>query len=439
MKFDKYFELAKERGIEPFELKFVSNSKLSINLYQQEVEQYTSAQDHSITGRGIYEGKIGSFSTGMVNSSTPALMIDQILKNAKYGIQGHPEFFIEGGQKYARIRNFHKDLKSVNPSCLIELGKSLAKKIQEKDSRIEVVSTSIELHESVEQFENSKGLKLKDHSNYLIVSSGVQARNNQEVVSQDNYAFITDLSDFDEDKFVDELVLKTVKQFNGEKIQSGKYDVVLNNESAAVLIDVLSSQLSAYAVEHHLSLFEGKEGQKVLSNKLTVTDKPLAKTIFDHAYDDEGTPCSNHTLIEKGVLKTYIYDLETAKKFNKQTTGNGRQSGSKIVPSTNLLEVKKGRLSFEEVLKRVNNGIYITSLAGIGTGINPTSGDYSLQASGYYIADGKLSTPIPLMTIAGNLLTDFNKIKDIASDSKLTIEGVLTPSISLRKLSISGE
>ena len=104
----KFFALAKEKGIEPFELRYVKGSTLSIGVFQDQVEDYTLATDAAISGRGIYNGNIGSFSSDKVDNSVAELMVNSIVENATYGHSLDPEFFIGKTYKYKRIRSISK-------------------------------------------------------------------------------------------------------------------------------------------------------------------------------------------------------------------------------------------------------------------------------------------------------------------------------------------
>ena len=87
----------------------------------------------------------------------------------------------------------------------------------------------------------------------------------------------------------------------------------------------------------------------------------------------------------------------------------------------------------------IKDGIQITSVQGLHAGMNPLSGDFSLQASGYRIEDGKITTPVNLITIAGNLFEVFKNIEEVGSDVKLSMSGVLAPSVVIKSLAISGK
>ena len=113
------------------------------------------------------------------------------------------------------------------------------------------------------------------------------------------------------------------------------------------------------------------------------------------------------------MLQTYLYNLETAAKDGVATTGNGVNVGSKIGVSPIYIELKPGKKPLEDVFAKVGNGIYITDLQGAHAGLNPTSGNFSLKASGFMIEDGKLTKPVNLITVSGNLLQLFKDIEEI--------------------------
>lgn len=439
MNFNKLFTLAKQKNIEPLEISSFNSSKVSVSYYQDQLENLTQAHDSGIYLRGIYEGKLGCFSSDNTDNKIADKLIEQVLENAKFGINGNPDFFLKPGLKYKRVHTYFKSIENVEVTTLKDLAVKLYTKIKSLDNRVEIVNTDISYVSSTNKFENSNKLKLSSKSNLIMLTCSIQARQNKQVQSGFDLQIITDLDKFNLDQFAEKIVKDTVSQFDGIEVDSNKYNVILNQNCSAILISNLIQQLSAYDVKNHLSLFEGKLSQKVLSNKLTILDEAHGNSYNDSSYDAEGYPTQNTTLIKNGILQSYIYDLETAKFFNTTSTGNGVRSGAKIIPGLHFIHVKQGRLSFDELVKKVNNGIYVTSLEGVGTGLNGLSGDYSLQASGYLIKDGKIDKPISLMTIAGNLLKDLNKIDGLANDSKITYYDVKTPSIYLKNISISGK
>lgn len=435
----KIIEQGLSKGLTSIEITTNVSSKLSISLFNDEVENLTSASDGGMFIRGLKDNKLGVFSSDRIDNGIIEFGLNQVVENAKYGIQASDDIFLKPGLKYKRVHTYSPSLENVTSDQFIKIGQEISSKLHSLDNRIDVVQTSIEVSKSESKVINSNNLKLSSKSNSIQIVTSTQAKQGNEVVSSFNYVILSSLEEFKIDEFINKTLKDTISQFNGIEIDSGKYDIVLNNNCIGILLSIIMEQTSAYQVKNHLSLFEGKLDQKVMSSKLTILDTPLSKSIFDVSFDDDCYPTSNKTIIKNGVLKTYLFDLQTAKDFNTKTTGNAHSSGGKNIPAPFLITLKKGKLDLDQLFSKVNNGIYITNLEGIGTGINSQSGDYSLQAAGYLIKDGKLSSCIPLMTLSGNILKDLNRVGEVGSDNKLTYYGVNTPSLILKKVSISGK
>lgn len=439
MNVKKFFAAAKENNIEPFEIVNSTSSSISIKVFGDELEDYTIANDSGISCRGIFEGKIGSFHSDRSDSKVVPLVIDAIKSSAKFGHEGNPDFFIEKGLKYKRVTSYVKANEDVTPASLIELAKKISKNVRTVEKRINTCEVHFEKLSSQSEFQNSKGLLLKNKTNYFIVYAAVDIKDGEETESAYVSDVIADFSTFDSAIFEEELLRRARSKLGSDTVPSGKYDIIFDREMIPTLLGPLIDQLSAFDVQQKLSMFCGKKGEQVLSKKLTVYENPFVKGPYASSYDSEGIPTQKKELFTNGVLNTYLYDLETAKKDGVESTGNASKSSGNIRPGHDFIEVKKGRLSFDELCGKIENGIYITDLSGAHAGLNAQSGDYSLQAEGFLIEDGKITKPVSLFTVAGNLLKDFNKIIAVGNDSKTLPSGFSTPSIAIRKVVVSGK
>ena len=93
----------------------------------------------------------------------------------------------------------------------------------------------------------------------------------------------------------------------------------------------------------------------------------------------------------------------------------------------------------EQLFEEAGNGIYITSISGLHAGLNAQSGNFSLQANGFLIENGKKTTPVDLITVGGNLVDVFMDIIEVGSDSKETVGGTSIPSLLIKKIKVSGK
>ena len=197
----------------------------------------------------------------------------------------------------------------------------------------------------------------------------------------------------------------------------------------------------AEEVLKHSSTLEGKLGDLVASKKVTIIEDPLMRNVFFRYFDDEGVATFPKTIVEKGVLKTYLHNLSTAHQMGVAPTGNGYKAGAKGKVGISLCNVylKPGKHTEEEMLSTILEGVYINDVQGLHAGMNMQSGNFSLQAAGFMIRDGKIAEPINLITIAGNLFEILKNVKDIANNSETQLSSITCPSVYVRSIAISGK
>lgn len=441
MKYDKYFEAAKANGIEQYEVKMVKQATpLKFEIFRGEIGSYTSSDVTTIMARGIKNGKFGQASSESIDRNTANFLAEQVAGNSEViDSDDYAEIFA-GSEKYKKFSTFNKQLETVSADEKIAFAKNVEKLIKELDPRV----TEIEMQYSetvVEQeIVNSKGLKLKQKINYFVYYASVVVKEGEETKNGFVIRFGNDYSTLDADEIAKEAVGDAVNQLGGAPVASKKYKCVLDRDVVADFLMFYSTAVNAELVQKNSSALAGKLNEKVASTKVTLEEKPLSKNCLGRFFDDEGVACYNKTIIDKGVLKTYLYNLATAHKDGVTTTGNGYQgAGGKMGVSTCNLVLKQGRLSKDDLFAKVNNGLYITEVAGLHSGLNSVSGDFSLQASGYEIVDGKIANPVTLITVAGNLYEMFNEVQLVGSDSKLSHTSITCPSVVVKKLAVAGK
>ncbi|MGN1230969.1 MAG: metallopeptidase TldD-related protein, partial [Anaerotignum sp.] len=148
----------------------------------------------------------------------------------------------------------------------------------------------------------------------------------------------------------------------------------------------------------------------------------------------------NKAVIEKGVLKTLLYNRASAKKDGVQSTGNGFKAGltGSVKTGCTNFYLEKGEISREDLFRRMGNGLFITSLMGLHAGTNAVSGDFSLSAEGFRIEGGQIGKPVEQITIAGNFYHLLEGIEELADDLYFGSAGIGSPSVLLRSLDIAG-
>jgi PmbA protein len=180
-------------------------------------------------------------------------------------------------------------------------------------------------------------------------------------------------------------------------------------------------------------------GKPIAADLITITDDPtISRHVSSIPFDGEGSVTQKNVLIDKGVLKMFIYDSITARKAGVKVNTIATRGGYRSPASANFLNVvvENGTKNREKIIAGIKNGFYITGLRGLGTDI-PT-GNYSCGASGFWIKDGELAFPVDGVTLGGNVFEMLKNIEVMADDLDLR-GGLNSPSFKISEMTIGGK
>ena len=441
MKYESFFERAKQRGIEQSQIAVTKSSSFRVKLFHREVDTYTVSQSQAITATGICNGKFVSASSQRIDETTFDYLIDQMIVAAKFTEKPAEVDLFEGSPKYRKGFIFNKELSTIPAEKKVEMLHQLENAIYEADPRVsdaDAVSYSESSYERIVM--NSFGLRLKDKGNSYSFVAGAVIRDGEETKTFYDVFFDNDLSKFDPQPFAKKIVDHAISKLGGAPCEAKKYPTVIDREIMADLVGVLLDACSADDVQRHSSFLEGKLGTQIASKKLSIEENPFARTFFYYYFDDEGVAATRKTIIKNGVLNTYLHNRETAKKEGNgtQSTGNGRFGGRVMAIGYSNIFVKPGKQSFDEMIAPIQDGVYITEVAGFGQGLNPISGDFSCQAEGFRIRDGKVAEPLNLITLSGNILKLFSDLRCFDKELKMGGSGISISNAYIKKMNIGG-
>jgi PmbA protein len=225
--------------------------------------------------------------------------------------------------------------------------------------------------------------------------------------------------------------------------ESRRCPVVLDAFVAASFIGFIGAMLSADAVQRGRSLFAGREGEEVADPALRLADVGTEPEGPSSApFDGEGAPTRRTALIEEGRLLGFLYDSRTARKDGRTTTGNASRGSYRSPPAvgtTNLL-VEPGDRDLAGLMEQAGEGLYVTDVAGLHSGVNPVSGTFSVGASGRLIEGGRPETPVREITIASDLVSMLKAVRFVGSEARWVPFGgsVRTPPLLVAEMAVSG-
>jgi PmbA protein len=219
--------------------------------------------------------------------------------------------------------------------------------------------------------------------------------------------------------------------------------VVLDETVAASFVGLIGGGLGAKAVQRGRSPFAGRLDQEVASEAFALHDDGREPGGPASApFDAEGVPRRRNALIEGGRLRSYLHDTYTANREGTASTGSAARQGYRSLPSVSSsnLMVAPGSLSLEGLLAEAGDGVYVTDVAGLHSGVNPVTGVFSVGASGRIVRDGALAEPVREFTIAGELVAMLGAVSAAGAEARWVPFGgsVSTPPLLIAEMAISG-
>jgi PmbA protein len=236
---------------------------------------------------------------------------------------------------------------------------------------------------------------------------------------------------------------RATAMIGARKPESRSCPVVLDPTVAASFVGLIGQGLGAGAVQRGRSPFADRLDAVVAGEALVLRDDGLdPEGSASSPFDGEGVLRRQTALIEGGTLRTYLFDTYTAHRGGTSSTGNAGRGGYRSQPSVSAsnLIVSPGTLGFEDLLREAGEGVFITDVAGLHSGVNPVSGDFSVGASGRAIRGGELAEPLREFTIASDLVSMLKAVDAAGADARWVPFGgsVSTPSLLIGAMTVAG-
>lgn len=386
---EKLVKAGMEYGFEECEASFASESSMSIDILNGEVSSYENSATSSLSFRGLKNGQMGYCSTNLMEDSSIEFLLKSAMENCEVLNDEDPQFiYCDENNKDLYYSQLSEGYEKNTYKRFEELGLNLEKAILALDPRIDAVDyLTIACSTGPYLIINSKGLhSYRDTDGISLMASARATDKDGSVKSGGHYWIGKDIDDFDMDKFLKKFKENLIGKMGAKSCKPGNYKTVLRNEAFMQFFTVFFGNFMATTMQRGLSLLADKEGQKIASDIFTVKEIPM----YDNAltkipFDDEGVLTTEKAIIDKGVFATALYNLKSANKAGRQSTGNGFRNGSAVSEMPTNLVVEPGDKSFDELFAEVGDGIILTDLSGLHAGVNAISGDFSLLCEGYLI------------------------------------------------------
>ena len=434
-------EAAKKAGINEYELYYVQDAGVSTETLKHEISNFSSSVSGGVCFRCIVDGKMGYASSELMDVDEIEALVSRAADNARYVESDDDGIIFAGSKEYGKTNA--PEPKILDAADLKSMALEIEKELYEASDKVmDGSQAGVGSSEMWVRIFNSYGLDLENHVGrnyamaYGVVNVDGEVRNNYEVMVGNCKEDFEGMAK----KSVD----GALEQIGAGNAETGVYNVVINKRQMASLLSAYSSIFSAKSAQNGMSLLVGKEGEVIASECVTITDDPFREgyALQTH-FDAEGVATYRKSVVENGVFKTFLHNLSTAKKAGVETTGNASKAGyaGSVAVSPYCFCLEGSDLTEEQLFEKAENGIYVTGVKGLHAGINPVTGDYSIECSGFMIENGKKGRPVKSFTIAGNFFELLKNIDAVANEVKIGLGGFTAfgaPSVLVHGISVAG-
>lgn len=229
---------------------------------------------------------------------------------------------------------------------------------------------------------------------------------------------------------------RALQRLGAVKPVTGTYPVLFDERVASSLIGHLLGAINGVSIARGSSWLRDALGQQVLPKGLSVIEDPHRPRISgSRPFDAEGLATQRRAIVEDGILTGWTLDLATGRKLGMPSTANAaRGTTAPPSPATSNIDLTQGRHTRDDLIRDMGTGLLVTSM--IGSTINPTTGDYSRGAAGFWVEGGEIRHPVNECTIAGNLRDMLMRIIP-ANDARAHLS-TRVPSILIDGLTLAG-
>lgn len=414
--------MAKAQGAQA---SLVQSESTDVSFENDKLKSAKSSQSTQISVKVIVDGKVGSSHTTDVNDVDGVVV--RALEVAEFGSPAYFQF--PDPQEASDVRTHDDAVLPVTKEEMVGIGEEMMALMKDYDSEI-LLDSDIQKAAGSGEFANSSGLQYIDEVTHFGVSvSGQRIRGTDILWTGHGFGWRKREIDHAE------IARKAIEWFRlAERIapiRSGDMPVIFTPEGMGVLLLALQMGFNGKNVFLGVSPLAGKLGEKIADERLSITDNPL----IDYAsssgkYDGEGVPHQITPLIEDGVARNFLYDLDTAGRAGTKSTGNG------VGCSPTNIVIKKGDTPYEEMVKNTREGLLVHDVMGLGQG-NPISGEFSVNVQlGYKIENGEIVGRVKDVMLAGNTYGAIKNINAIGDKAEWVSGSLLTPPVQIGKLSV---
>ena len=425
MKIEDFISNLKEK-VEALQVTEFKSESVEIKVVNDNLKKSVFSDKNSYEVKAKINGKYVKINTEQL---TPSLY--EILKQQSEIIESdYKDNYIEN-EKKLEFRNNNTNTINIAEKIKTMIGLNQLRKTHDSISSI---TSEYEWNCSEKRIVNTNGVDLLSAKENCAFYVSVVAKNEKDTVTFNDIVYTTSDDDINMNQTCQNVIENAEKFLIKERIKTGVYNVVFSSRFMSNLLKSIMEILSQENVRKKLSYLEGKEQKEIANKIVSIVEDPRNEKFPGYAYfDDEGTETYKKLIIKDGVLQTFLYNNQEAEIKKIKSTGNGY---GKI--SARNLYLIPGDKSEEELIKKLNNGLYITNyMSSGGVFLNAIDGKISAPIFGFIVKEGKITNAFETCILSTNIIDLLRNIKEIGNNLEFKTEISGSPSVLAEKMSIA--
>ncbi len=423
---------------------FVSKgSSIEAKAYGGEVESFTSATSAGIGIRVIAEGRVGFAHAGSLEEDVLGETLAEARDNRAFAEFDEWVGLSEPDGGTPIVHDSWDDgVSAMATEDKIQMALDLEAQVLNSDPRISGSRVSMYSDSSGElALATSTGVRATDRGTGAAISIMAMAKDDD---GETQVGFGSDVNfgpgPLSIDKAAKDAVTRATRLLGATQPPSSKVTIVLEPRMANSIIGILVGMLNGGRVLKGRSPFVDRMGEQISSPLLTITDDPTDSRSFGvTSVDAEGQTASPSTLVDNGVLRTFLHNTYTGRRSGEGTTANAvRGYASTPGVGAHVVIVEPGSGDLDSITANVDHGLLVTSMSGLHSGVNAISGDFSVGVSGLMIREGEVAEPIREATIASTMQKMLNDVVAVGADTEWLPGGAGMVSLAIADVAMSG-
>ena len=410
---EKVLDLARKKGARADAL-LRDSTVLSLSFEAGRLKGSALNQEAGLNLRVIAEGRIGL--AGTTDLSAPDDVVARAFASAAEGEV--LELDLPGAAPPADVRTFDERAALLDVAALAAMGRAVVERLTRKGWQ---VTAQVERHVESTRFASSAGQSFAQRASAVTVSAEVTRVEGDDVLmAYETFAASGPPDDDALERVARAIVTKIERSERIVEPPEGRLPVLFTPEGLEPVLMPLRQALSGKSVLQGISPLGGRIGEAMFDERFSLTDDPLlADRLGSRGADDEGVPSRRLPLVERGVLRAFVYDLETAARAKTRSTGHGQRStfGKPGIHFSNLV-INGGTHDEAALLSALGHGLVVDELIGVGQG-NVSSGAFSHPvALAWRVDGGEIAGRVKDAAVAGNAFELLKRIVAIGREGK---------------------